>query len=167
LTDTSDAKLGPYRLSKAIAERATWDFMASQSGPTTVTTILPVAVLGPVLSAENLGSVQLISRLLNGSMPGVPCLGFCVADVRHVLDLHIRSMTAPEAAGERFIAASDWVWMDHVSRVLRSELGADAKKVPTRGVPDFVLRIVGMFDRQMQFITPPLARKHVRCDHQH
>ena len=63
-------------------------------------------------------------------------------------------MTAPEAAGERFIAASDWVWMDDVSPVLRSELGADAKKVPTRGVPDFVLRIVGMFDRQMQFITP-------------
>jgi dihydroflavonol-4-reductase len=39
-TDTNDAKLGPYRLSKAIAEQAAWDFMAKQSGPTTLTVIL-------------------------------------------------------------------------------------------------------------------------------
>jgi dihydroflavonol-4-reductase len=161
-TDTKDARLGPYRLSKAIAERAAWDFMASQSGPTTLTTILPVAVLGPVFSAENLGSVQLVSRLLDGGMPGIPNLGFCVVDVRDVADLHIRAMTAPEAAGERFIAAGDWVWWRaDVSRILRSALGAGAKKTPTRGVPDFVLRIAALFDRQMQFMTPLLGRKHV------
>ncbi len=158
---SDEATLGPYRLAKTIAERAAWDFMASQSGSTTLTTILPVAVLGPVLSAENLGSVQLISRLLGGSMPGIPHLGFCVVDVRDVVDLHIRAMTAPEAAGERFIAAGDWVWMADVSGILRSALGASAKKVPTRGVPDFVLRIVALFDRPLQFVTPLLGRKHV------
>jgi nucleoside-diphosphate-sugar epimerase len=160
-TDTNDAKLGPYRISKTIAERAAWDFMASQSGPTTLTTILPSAVLGPVFSAEHLGSVQLISRLLNGSMPGIPRLGFCAVDVRDLVDLHIRAMTALEAAGERFIAAGDWVWMADVSGVLRSALGADAKKVPTRQLPDFVLRLVALFDRPLQFITPTLGRKHV------
>lgn len=159
-TDTNDAKLRPYRLSKVIAERAAGDFMASQTRPTTLTTILPVAVLGPVFSAENLGSVQLISRLLDGSMPGIPRLGFCVVDVRDVVDLHIRAMTAPEAAGERFIAAGGWVWWKDVSSVLRSALGASAKKVPTRGVQDFVLRIVALFDRQMQFMTPLFGRKH-------
>jgi len=161
-TDTNDPKLGPYRLAKTLAERAAWDFMANQSGPTTLTTILPAAVLGPVLSgAENLHSVELAKRLLSGSLPRFPHLGFCVVDVRDVVDLHIRAMTAPEAAGQRFIAASDWVWMADVASVLRSELGASAKKVPTQGMPDFVLRIVAMFDRPLRFTTPLLGRKHV------
>lgn len=161
-TDTNDPKLGPYRLAKTLAEQAAWDFMASQSGSTTLTTILPSAVLGPVLGgAENLHSVELAKRMLSGSLPRFPHLGFCVVDVRDVVDLHIRAMTAPEAAGQRFIAASDWVWMADVASVLRSELGASAKKVPTQGMPDFVLRIVAMFDRPLRFTTPLLGRKHV------
>ena len=99
--------------------------------------------------------------MLNGSLPKFPHLGFCVVDVRDVVDLHIRAMTAPEAAGERFIAASDWVWMADVSRILRSELGTSAKKVPTQAMPDFVLRIVALFQPPMRFVTPLLGRKHV------
>ena len=91
----------------------------------------------------------------------MPRLGFCVVDVRDVVDLHIRAMTAPQAAGERFIAASGWVWMADVSNILRSELGAAAKKVPTRGMPDLVLRIVALFQRPMRFVLPLLGRKHV------
>ena len=160
-TDTDDVKLGPYRLAKTLAERAAWDFVARHSGPTTLTTILPSAVTGPVLSADNLHSAQLAQRMLNGSLPRYPRLGFCIVDVRDVVDLHIRAMTAPQAAGERFIAASDWMWMADVAHVLRSDLGASAKKVPTRPMPDLVLRIVALFQRPMRFVVPLLGRKHV------
>ena len=160
-TDTRDAKLGPYRLAKTLAERAAWDFMASRSGPTTLTMVLPAAIAGPVLGVENLHSIQLVKRMLNGSLPRLPRIGFCMVDVRDVVDLHIRAMTAPEAAGERFIAASDWVWMADVSDILRSGLGASAKKVPTRAMPDVVLRAVALFQRPMRFVTPLLGRKHV------
>ena len=160
-TATDDVGLGPYRLAKTLAERAAWDFMAGQSGPTTLTTILPSAVTGPVLSTDNLHSLQLVQRMLNGSLPRYPRLGFCIVDVRDVVDLHIRAMTAPQAAGQRFIAASDWMWMADVAHVLRSELGASAKKVPTRPMPDVVLRIVAMFQRPMRFVVPLLGRKHV------
>lgn len=159
-TDPEDQNLDPYRRSKTLAERAAWDLMAHQSGPTTLTTILPSCVLGPVLTAENLGSVQIIQRLLNGSMPGYPRFGFCVVDVRDVVDLHIRAMTAPDAAGERFIAAGDWKWMKEISQILRSSLELQAAKVPTRSLPDFVLRLASMFDRHLRFITPTLGRKH-------
>jgi nucleoside-diphosphate-sugar epimerase len=81
--------------------------------------------------------------------------------VRDVADLHLRAMTAPAAAGERFIAASDWVWMADAARILRSELGARAQKVPTRAMPDFVLRAVALIDHPMQFLTPLLGRQHV------
>jgi len=160
-TDTKDPRIGPYRLAKTLAERAAWDFMKSQSGPTTLTTILPAAVLGPVFSAEYGHAVQIAKRMLGGKVPGLPRLGFCVVDVRDVADLHIRAMTAPEAPGQRFIAASDWMWIVDVANTLRSALGARASKVPTRRVPGFLLRIVAVSDRPMRFLVPLLGRKHV------
>lgn len=159
-TDINQSGLTPYRLSKTIAERAAWDFMKTQSGPTTLTTILPSAVLGPVFAPENLGSVQLISRLLDGKLPGIPRIGFCVVDVRDVVDMHIRAMVAPEAAGERFIAAGKWMRWAEVAEVVRAGLGPDAKNVPTRGLPDFVMQIGSVFDRSMRFFVHELGRKH-------
>jgi dihydroflavonol-4-reductase len=159
-TDIAAGNLDPYRLSKVVAEKAAWDFIAHQSGSTTLTTILPSAVFGPVLTAENLGSVQVVQRLMNGSLPGYPRVGFCVVDVRDVVELHIRAMTAPEAAGQRFIAAGDWMWMKEMSTTLRTALGTRAKKVPTRPLPDVVVRLVAIFDRPLRFVTPGLGRKH-------
>lgn len=160
-TDTNDPQLGPYRLAKTLAEQAAWNFMATQTGPTTLTTILPSAVIGPVLTRENLHSIQLVQRMLSGGLPRLPRIGFCVVDIRDVVDLHIRAMTAPEAAGQRFIAANDWVWMADVAEFLRSALGERADKVPTKPMPDLVLRIVAMFNRPMKFVVPLLGRKHV------
>jgi dihydroflavonol-4-reductase len=159
-TDTGRRRLDAYRLSKTLAEQAAWNFIAHQSGSTTLTTILPSGVLGPVLTAENLGSVQVIQRLMNGSVPGYPRMGFCVVDVRDVVDLHIRAMTKPEAAGQRFIAAGDWMWMKEMSEILRAAMGPRARKVPTRPLPDVVVRLAAIFDSQLRFLIPNLSRKH-------
>jgi len=159
-TDAKAKGVNAYRQSKTIAERAAWDFMAGQGASGALTTILPAAILGPVLTAENLGSVQLVQRLLNGSMPGIPRLGFNILDVRDLADVHIRAMALPEAAGQRFITAGDYLWMADVSKILRAELGARAGKVPTRGLPDFVLRLFSLFDRPLRAVTSGLGRKH-------
>ena len=81
-------------------------------------------------------------------MPGLPRLGFNFVDVRDVADLHIRAMTAPEAAGQRFIAAGDFAWMADLAALLRARLGDAARKVPTRRVPDLVVRLAGLFDKE-------------------
>ncbi|MES2742528.1 MAG: NAD-dependent epimerase/dehydratase family protein [Pseudomonadota bacterium] len=160
-TELDDARLGPYRVAKTLAERAAWDFMAGQSGPTTLTTILPSAVLGPVFSAHYAHAAQLVRRMLGGGMPRAPRFGFCVVDVRDVVALHLLAMTAPQAAGQRFIAAGEWVWMADVAAMLRAALGDAARKAPTRTMPDFVLRLVALFDRPARFVTPLLGRRHV------
>jgi dihydroflavonol-4-reductase len=152
-------KINAYRQSKTIAERAAWDFMRRDAGATTLTTILPGAVFGPVLTTDNLGSVQVIGRLLSGKLPGNPRLGFSIVDVRDLAELHIRAMTAPEAAGQRFIAVRDFMWMADISQELRARLGKQAGKVPTRALPDFVLRLAAVFDPALQNITPLLGRK--------
>jgi nucleoside-diphosphate-sugar epimerase len=112
-----------------LAERAAWDLMTGNADHTTLTTILPGAVFGPLLTAENLGSVQVIQRLLEGRPPGIPRLGFSVVDVRDLADLHIRAMTAPNAAGQRFLATGDFMWMKDIAGTLRARLGERAARV--------------------------------------
>jgi dihydroflavonol-4-reductase len=159
-TDPDDPTLIPYRRSKTVAERAAWDFMAAYEGPTTLTTILPGAVFGPVLSSGNLGSVRIIQRMLTGSMPGAPRIGLEVVDVRDLADIHIRAMTAPEAAGERFLATGEFVWMREIAAELRAGLGAEAAKVPTRQLPDIAVRATALFDKSLRAITVSLGRKN-------
>jgi dihydroflavonol-4-reductase len=158
-TDPADPNLNPYRRSKLLAERAAWDFMAAHPGPTTLTSILPTAIFGPLLPAQNAGSVEVIARLLTGQLPFVPHFGFTVVDVRDLADLHIRAMTSPAAASQRFIGAGEFMWLSEIARTLRSQMGPRAAKVPTRGVPDVAVRTLARFVPALRPLTPLLGRQ--------
>lgn len=161
LWTVDDPSLPAYRRSKTIAERAAWDFMDAYEGPTTLATVLPGAVFGPILSTDNLGSVQIIQRLVQGAMPGVPRIGLEVVDVRDIVDLHLRAMTAPEAAGQRFLGTGEFVWMRDIARALKDGLGADGAKVPTRRLPDVLVRLAARRDASLKQIMPALGRRSV------
>jgi nucleoside-diphosphate-sugar epimerase len=154
--DPDQPDLATYRRSKVLAERAAWDFMAGQK--TSLTTILPGAIFGPVLTRENLGSVAIIQRLLQGQPPALPRLAFNITDVRDLADLHIRAMMAPAAAGERFIALGDALWYGEVAKTLKSRLGSRAAKVPTAAMPDLVARGLAAVSPQMRALLPLLGR---------
>jgi dihydroflavonol-4-reductase len=159
-TDPKEPGVSAYSQSKTLAERAAWDLIKTSGGATTLATVNPALVLAPVLSSDFSGSVQVVQRLLSGKVPGIPRLGFNIVDARDVADLHIRAMTAPEAAGQRFIAAGKFAWMADLAELLRARLGDGAKKVPTRKVPDFVLRLASLFDKDLGAVTPSLGKKH-------
>ncbi len=132
-TDLSDPKLGAYGRSKTIAERAAWDLIGASGGATSLATVNPALVIGPVLGRDFSESIQVVERLVAGRVPGLPRLGFNIVDVRDVADLHIRAMTAPEAAGQRFIAAGAWSWMTDLAALLKARLGdAGARCRPAR-----------------------------------
>lgn len=158
-SDPEDPQFDAYRVSKILAERAAWEFMKREGGTTQLTTILPGAVFGPILTAENLGSVQIIQGMLNGKPPALPRLGFWIVDVRDLADLHIRAMTASSAAGQRFIAAGDYMWMEDMARTLRTELGEAGAKTPTRRLPNFVVRMLLPFAANLRSLAPLLGRK--------
>ena len=158
-SDPDDPQFDAYRVSKILAERAAWDFMKSAGATTQFATILPGAVFGPILTAENLGSVQIIQGMLNGKPPALPRLGFWIVDVRDLADLHIRAMTAASAAGQRFIAAGEYMWMEDIARTLRTELGAAAAKTPTRRLPNFVVRMLLPFAANLRSLAPLLGRR--------
>lgn len=141
LADTS-----AYERSKTLAERAAWAFMQREGGQLEMSTVNPGAVLGPVLGSDFSASIEIVRKLLQGSVPGCPRMGWPLVDVRDIADLHLRAMTHPAAAGQRFLGAGPFVWMVEVARMLRERLPQHARKVPSREIPDWVVRVAARFD---------------------
>jgi nucleoside-diphosphate-sugar epimerase len=149
-------EMSAYVRSKAIAERAAWDFMAAEGDGLELAVINPAGIFGPVLGTDSSSSIELVTRLMRG-MPGCPRLYFGVVDVRDVADLHLRAMTDPAAKGERFIAVSGGIMsMLDIARVLKARLGGAAKRVPTRQLPNWLVRVVALFDPTVRPMLPLL-----------
>jgi dihydroflavonol-4-reductase len=152
-----DADLQPYQKSKTLAERAAWDFV-NGSG-LELATVNPTGVLGPVLGPDYSPSLGAIARMLDGSMPALLPFATGYVDVRDVASLHLLAMTAPTAAGERFIAtAGHSLWMRDVAAILRDRLGERAAKVPTREMPLMVARGLARVNPQMRNLRAILGR---------
>lgn len=159
-TNPAGDDVRPYVKSKTVAERAAWDFISREGGGLELSVVNPVAVFGPVLGADYSTSILLLQRLLDGAMPGCPRLYFGIIDVRDAADLHLRAMTNPAAKGERFIAVTgDFMSIREIATVLKSHLGAAARRVPTRQLPDWLVRLAALRDPAVQQITPELGKR--------
>jgi len=157
-TDPDSHGLTPYVRSKTIAERAAWDLVRERGEEDRLAVVNPGGIIGPVLNDDLSYSLQAVQRLLEGT-PGAPKLGFSLVDVRDVADLEIRAMTAPEAGGERFIATTKFLWMADIGAVLRDRLGAAASKVPTRAVPNLIVRGMALFDPGIRSVVGGLGKR--------
>jgi len=158
-TDLNGGSVSAYAKSKTLAERAAWDFIAGEGGALELSVVNPVGVFGPVLGPDVSTSIQIVQRLMEGAMPGVPNLAFGGVDVRDVADLHLRAMTNPAARGERFLAvADDFMTVQEIAGILRASMGAAAERVPTRVLPDWVLRLVALLDPSVAEIVPQLGK---------
>ncbi|SNQ48273.1 Dihydroflavonol-4-reductase [Frankia canadensis] len=130
----------PYVRSKTIAERAAWDFVAAEGGGLDLSVINPSGIFGPLLGTHMSASTGLVRAMLDGAMPVAPPLSFGVVDVRDVADIHVRAMTHPAAAGQRFLASGGTaISFLRLAQILAEHLGAAAARVPTRELtPDEV-----------------------------
>jgi dihydroflavonol-4-reductase len=159
-TDLTSPRLQPYTKSKTIAERAAWDFSAREGRGMELAVVNPVVVFGPLLGADYSTSILVVKRLLEGSVPGCPDLWFGVVDVRDVADLHLRAMTHPAARGERFLATGgDFVSILQIARFLKEGTGQAGRRVPTRRLPNWLVRAVGLFDPTIRQVLPELGKR--------
>lgn len=157
-TDLHNPDLTPYTRSKTVAEMAAWELVRERAEEDRLAVVNPGAILGPVLADDLSYSLEVIQRMLKG-MPGVPKLGFSFVDVRDVADLELLAMAAPEAGGERLIAADRYLWMAEVAEILRDRLGERAAKAPTRTVPNFMVRAMAMVDGGLKSIVGDLGKR--------
>ena len=153
------ARLSAYVKSKTLAERAAWDFIARDGKGLELAVVNPTAVFGPVLGADFSTSVRILKTMLEGSMPACPQLWFGVVDVRDVADLHLRAMTEPGAAGERFLAlAGPAMSLAGIARVLKERLGPLAARVSTREAPNWLLRLAALWNPAAREVLPELGK---------
>jgi len=154
-----DATASPYVRSKTLAERAAWDFVGGEGGALELSVVNPVGVLGPVLGPDLSSSIRLVKQALDGTMPGAPRLYFNLVDVRDVADLHLRAMADPAAKGERFLAVANGpASIKDVCDVLRAHLGEAAARVPTREVPNVVVRALALVNPEAKDILHDLGK---------
>ncbi|KAI0830387.1 NAD(P)-binding protein [Hypoxylon sp. FL0890] len=123
-----------YCASKALAERAMWDWMAAHKDASfALSTICPPWVFGPY--AHELDSTKGVSEsvgLLNNIIDGdsVPPFDFGgYADSREVAFAHVRALEVPEAAGKRFIVGQDFRYQAAVD-IAREELPELRARLP-------------------------------------
>lgn len=157
-TYTADCR--PYIASKAIAERAAWDYLENEGQGLELTTIQPVAVFGPIRSAQVKTSVDIVARMLDGRLPLLPNAGIQVVDVRDVSAAHIAAMNDPAAIGERYIVADEFRWMSEMAQVLRDAY-PERKKIPSRGMPDLLVKALALVSGDVKTIASELHKRRV------
>ncbi|KAI1374405.1 NAD(P)-binding protein [Hypoxylon crocopeplum] len=124
-----------YCASKALAERAMWDWMHAHAGQASfsLATVCPPWIFGPYAHAP--ASTKGLSEsigLLNGIIDAdaVPAFDFGgYADCREVAAAHIRAIEVPEAAGKRFLVGQDFRYQEAVD-IARETVPGLAQRLP-------------------------------------
>ncbi|MGW5317545.1 SDR family oxidoreductase [Nocardia thailandica] len=160
-------KVPAYQKSKTLAERAAWEFAESlppERGFELVA-VNPGMILGPVFDERLSTSHEAIRKLLDGSVPGSVRTGWTPVDVRDLAVAHRLAMETPGAPGNRYICAADPLWMGDMARILADRYGPRGFSVPTRVLPDLLVRLVALFDPTVRLTLPVLGRtEHVSAD---
>ena len=83
------------------------------------------------------------------------------ADVRDAAAAHLAAMTTPEAAGKRFCCVAASEWMREIALILDRHFAGRGRRIPTRELPDFLVRILAQFDASVRLTVPYLDKRIV------
>ncbi|KAM0188279.1 hypothetical protein ACHAPI_010675 [Fusarium lateritium] len=148
-----------YAASKALAEKAAWDFVTSNKPNYSLSTINPPMIYGPVkYPVKSLDSVntsnQLLASIISGKQKdGLPPTGLPLwVDVRDVALAHVKAMETEGAAGKRFfVTAGHYSNMD-LYRILYENFAELRDRLPDEtnkgGDPSPVLKSFGYDNTQ-------------------
>ncbi|KAJ7109565.1 D-lactaldehyde dehydrogenase [Mycena crocata] len=110
-----------YRASKALQERAAWDFVETYKSELNwdLAVLNPPFVFGPPLQPVstpdelNTSSHQFYTMLTQPSSLAARLTGACWVDVRDIAYAHVLALLKPDAGGERIIvSAGAYVWQN-------------------------------------------------------
>jgi dihydroflavonol-4-reductase len=152
-----------YAKSKTLAERAARDFVGREQPGLHYASVNPGFVLGPALDRDIGTSAEVIRMFLKGKYPGAPRLSMPIVDVRDVARMHRLALESDAARGGRFLGVAQCMWLIAVARAIRAALGEPARKVPSRELPDWVVKLVALVDGAARQSVPDLGHE-VRVD---
>jgi dihydroflavonol-4-reductase len=152
----------PYEKSKTLAERSAWEFITSHqnTNKTEMASINPSNVFGPVLDDHHHTSTEWYRTLLRAEVPGVARTQINFVDVRDVADMLIAAMTLPEASGERFILNGTSISLVEFAGILHKNFAELGYRVPTRAMPDLLIRLFALLMPKIQYVAKSLGWKY-------
>ena len=153
-----DSGITPYAKSKTLAEKAAWDFLDSLDSDNKFdfTVINPVGVFGPMLTSDIGTSNSLVSKLINGELPACPATHMGYVDVRDVAKAHIFSMLNESTNDKRIIVSESEMFFVDVGRILND---AGFKKSPTKQMPNWLVKILALFVKELSGVTKSLGKR--------
>ena len=149
-----------YGKSKTLAERAAREFMQQDRSGMHYSSVNPGLVLGPALDRDIGTSAEIIRMFLRGKYPGAPRMSMPCVDVRDVARMHRLALETGAPSGGRYLGVADCLWLIEVARAIRQSLGEAARKVPTRVLPDWAVKLAGIFDPAARLAVPELGKEH-------
>jgi dihydroflavonol-4-reductase len=162
-SDLNGQGITAYAKSKTLAEQSARALVSKSATSMHFATVNPGFVLGPLLDNDIGTSGEVIRSFLQGKYPGQPRLSFPVVDVRDIALMHRLALETAEPSGGRYIGVSEGVWFADMMRPIKAALGIKAKKVPTIVLPNFLMRIIALFDAGARSVLDDLGRE-VRVD---
>lgn len=160
--DWSDPDWKPltaYPVSKTRAELSAWAYAKAQGMEDKLTTVCPGVVFGPDTYKNSGASLELLKALFNGDFPRTPKIAYPIIDVRDCASIHVKAMISDKAAGRRLVAGGKTYWFQEIAEIL-SIAYPKAKKLPKGDMPNFIVRLVGVFDDRVKGIIPDLGTFH-------
>ncbi|EPQ61036.1 NAD P-binding protein [Gloeophyllum trabeum ATCC 11539] len=154
--------LQKYRASKALAERAAWDFVEKHKDQIQwdVVTVLPTIVYGPIIhQVESPEDINYSNQLLYSSITRERSpdeVGGNWVDVRDVAEIHVELLAKRTAGGERYIVsagAHSWQELYDLLNASVPPIGGIPRGQPgnyTRGRPPYsfssekVIKLLGI-----------------------
>jgi nucleoside-diphosphate-sugar epimerase len=132
-TDPDTPGLAPYPRSKAIAERAAWDFVETAGGDIELVVMNPTFIAGPSLVPALRSTLSHFKGIIEGTMTVLPRQRFGVVDVRDVAEAHMTAMATAAAAAKRYLLLADGptiTWLG-LAQILREHLGPAGEHITT------------------------------------
>jgi len=148
-----------YVKSKTMAERAAWTLSPAKADSRAVRR-QPGGVFGPVLGPDYSTSI-----LIRAASDGRRHARHASNSVRRGRRPRRRRPAHPRddascRQGERFLAvAGDFVPMREIAAMLKKRLGASARRVPTRQLPDWLVRLAALWIRASKQVVPELGKR--------
>ncbi|UXN74631.1 aldehyde reductase [Devosia sp. A8/3-2] len=146
-TNLDSPQTPAYPRSKTTAEQQARAPVDAAGRHDDLAVINPAAILGPLLDEDPGTSAMMVQLLLDGKLPAVPAISIAIVDVRDVVALHLAAMTDPAAGGQRCVAAVETVSMAQLGQFLKPAF--PNRRIPTRTLPDWLVRIVGLFNHDI------------------
>ena len=88
-----------YPLSKTLAEQEVWKWEEGVRDKIRVATVNPPFIFGPCLQPTLNTSTEIIIKLVNGKLQGIPNTPYSMVDVRDVAKMHLLALENEEVKG--------------------------------------------------------------------